>query len=114
MRRFPWTPGRFLLTVTLLAALAALLGGLMGCGNPAPVATPTPTRTPRPTATPVPPTPTPVPLPTATPTPTPLPENVNPLTGEVVADRALLDRVPVLIKITNYPPQYVWPQAGIN
>jgi hypothetical protein len=104
----------FLSTITLLAALTALLGGLAGCGGTVPTATPTPTRTPRPASSPTPPPPTPTPTPTPVPTPTPIPENVNPLTGEVVADKALLDRVPVLIKITNYPPQYVWPQAGIN
>jgi hypothetical protein len=106
----------FLSTITLLASLTALLGGLAGCGGTVPTATPTPTRTPRPTAMVLPPSPTPAPHPPPTPppTPTPIPENVNPLTGEVVADKALLDRVPVLIKITNYPPQYVWPQAGIN
>jgi hypothetical protein len=49
-----------------------------------------------------------------TPTPTPFPENVNPLTGEVMSDAGLLDRVPVAIKISNWPGQYVRPQAGIN
>ena len=58
--------------------------------------------------------PTPTPTPAFTPTPTPWPENVNPLTGEVVADASLLDRVPVAIKISNWPGQYVRPQAGIN
>jgi hypothetical protein len=43
-----------------------------------------------------------------------LPDNVNPLTGEVVADASALDRVPVAIKISNWPGQYVRPQAGIN
>ncbi|HET89975.1 MAG TPA: DUF3048 domain-containing protein, partial [Chloroflexi bacterium] len=49
-----------------------------------------------------------------TPTPTVRPENVNPLTGEVVSDASLLDRVPVVLKISNWPGQYVRPQAGIN
>ena len=57
-------------------------------------------------------------LPTSTPTmepsPTPepileavgpfdFPENVNPLTGLVVSDPAILDRRPVLVKVANYP-----------
>ncbi|MCK4316776.1 MAG: DUF3048 domain-containing protein, partial [Anaerolineae bacterium] len=50
---------------------------------------------------------------TLTPTPTPWPENVNPLTGEVVSDPSLLERVPVAIKISNWPSR-VRPQAGIN
>nr|HID13748.1 DUF3048 domain-containing protein [Anaerolineae bacterium] len=69
------------------------------------MATPPPTSTPTPAFTPT---------PTLTPTPTPLPENVNPLTGEVVDDPSTLDRVPVAIKIDNYPPDQVWPQTGIN
>ncbi len=103
-----------------LAAVALISGALGGCGGGMAAVTPTPTRTPAPpapTVTPLPtstPTPASTPTPTLTPTPTPWPENVNPLTGEVVDDPSLLDRVPVAIKISNYPPQYVWPQAGIN
>lgn len=41
------------------------------------------------------------------------PANVNPLTGEVVADPAVLDRRPLAIKISNYPA-LVRPQAGLN
>ena len=100
-----------------LAAVALVSGALGGCGSAPAEATPTPTRTPEPAAT-LPPTATPLPTatptPEFTPTPTPLPENVNPLTGEVVADTALLERVPVAIKISNWPGQYVRPQAGIN
>jgi hypothetical protein len=51
--------------------------------------------------------------PAATPTPTPWPENVNPLTGGVVDDQSKLERVPVAIKISNWPGQYVRPQSGI-
>jgi hypothetical protein len=100
-----------------LALLALVSGALGGCGGATPQVTPTPTRTPAPTATPFPtstPLPTLTPAPAFTPTPTPLPENVNPLTGEVVADASVLNRVPVAIKISNWPPQYVRPQAGIN
>jgi hypothetical protein len=104
-------------TTAGLAAMALILGALGGCGGGTVEAVPTPTRTPAPTATAPPtftPLPTPTPTPEFTPTPTPLPENVNPLTGEIVADATLLERVPVAIKISNWPGQYVRPQAGIN
>ncbi len=103
-----------------LAAFALVSSGLSGCGGGAAESTPTPTRTlapPSPTATLIPtvtPTPTLTPTPVPTPTPTVRPENVNPLTGEVVSDASLLDRVPVVLKISNWPGQYVRPQAGIN
>ena len=100
-----------------LAAVTLISGTLSGCSGGTPEATPTPTRTAAPTAPPPPtltPLPTSTPTPAFTPTPTPLPENVNPLTGEVVADASLLERVPVAIKISNWPGQYVRPQAGIN
>lgn len=104
-----------------LALLALIPGMLGGCNGGSVRATPTPTRTPTPTvmlfptatATPL-PTPTSTPTPVFTATPTPLPENVNPLTGEVVPDASVLNRVPVAIKISNWPPQHVRPQAGIN
>ncbi|MGH2537510.1 MAG: DUF3048 domain-containing protein, partial [Candidatus Promineifilaceae bacterium] len=38
----------------------------------------------------------------------------NPLTGEKVADPAVLDRRPLEIKVSNAPPEYVRPQAGLN
>lgn len=41
------------------------------------------------------------------------PENVNPLTGEVVDDPAVLDRRPIAVKISNYPT-VVRPQSGLN
>jgi hypothetical protein len=114
---------RFLLFVTAgLAAVTLTSSVLGGCSGGTAEPTPTPTRTkapppptaaPLPTATPV-QVPTPTPTPESTPTPTPRPENVNPLTGEVVDDASVLDRVPVAIKIANTWPQYVRPQAGIN
>lgn len=96
---------------------------LAGCSTPEPVATPTPTRTPPPletaTPTPLPPTPTPVPTrtPTASPTPeevvvTPLPPDVNPLTGLKMESEAVLDRMPIAIKVSNSPE--VRPQSGLN
>jgi hypothetical protein len=54
-----------------------------------------------------------MPTPTLTASPTPA-LNVNPLTGELVDDVSLLERPPVAIKISDWPPQYVRPQAGIN
>ena len=102
---------------TGLATVALFSGALGGCGSDTTEAPPTPTRTPAPTATP-PPTSTPIPTLTPTPTPSPTrspwPENVNPVTGEIVSDPSLLERVPVAIKISNWPGQYVRPQAGIN
>lgn len=41
------------------------------------------------------------------------PEGVNPLTGLPVAEPALLQRRPVLVKVSNYPPS-VRPQAGLS
>jgi len=105
---------------TGLAAVALISGALSGCGSETAEATPTPTRTAAPPAPTVPPAPTPTlpptptPTPEFTPTPTPWPKNVNPLTGEVMADAGVLERVPVAIKISNWPGQYVRPQAGIN
>lgn len=63
----------------------------------------------------------PTPAPTATLPPPPLlgqigpvfPANVNPLTGATVADVTTLQRRPVAIKVSNYPP-LVRPQAGLN
>ena len=100
-----------------LATVALVSGALGGCSAQTVEATPTPTRTREPTSTPLPtftPSPTFTPTPAFTPTPTPWPANVNPLTGEAVTDPGLLDRVPVAIKISNWPGQYVRPQAGIN
>lgn len=41
------------------------------------------------------------------------PPDVNPLTGEQVSDPSVLQRRPLAIKISNYPPE-VRPQSGIN
>jgi len=110
------TRTRFIIGVLLLALLSGIF---YGCTTE-PEATPTPTRTPagepaNPTAEPSPTsTSTPEPEPTPTSTPTPRPENVNPLTGEVVSDPSLLDRVPVAIKVSNHPGWAVRPQYGLN
>jgi Protein of unknown function (DUF3048) N-terminal domain/Protein of unknown function (DUF3048) C-terminal domain len=65
-----------------------------------------------------------LPEPSATPTETPIPlvypvgpsgfpANVNPLTGLIVSDPALLDRRPLAIKVTNFP-RTARPQAGLS
>lgn len=104
----------FIISLVLTVVLA-------GCATPEVVATPTATRTPLPEATdtPVPPTATATPRPTATlpPTPasfvaTPFPRDVNPLTGIPVEDEAVLDRIPVAIKISNSPEAR--PQSGLG
>jgi hypothetical protein len=96
---------------------------LTSCTTPEVAATPTATRTPLPEATdtPVPPTATATPRSTNTPTPTstpaalvatPFPPDVNPLTGIKVDDIAILDRIPVAIKISNSPEAR--PQSGLG
>src|SRR5512133_2675023 len=76
-------------------------------------------RTAAPTATPL-PTATNTPEPTFTPTPsriqygpTAFPENVNPLTGLVVSDPAILNRRPVMVKVANFP-RYGRPHSGLS
>lgn len=110
----------FALAALLLAAL------LLGACSPSPEATPTPTRTPQPTALPATPKPAPsntptlppTPVPTATtastPTAVPTALNINPLTGLEVADAAVLERIPLAIKISNFPAANVRPLSGIN
>jgi hypothetical protein len=43
-----------------------------------------------------------------------IPQGRNPLTGELVSDPALLQRRPILCKISNSPPEWVRPQSGLN
>ncbi len=66
------------------------------------------------------PTETPTPLPTPVPTqaivqygPDNFPTNVNPLTGLTVADPAILDRRPLMIKVSNFPREGR-PHAGLS
>ena len=109
----------------LFASLSLLLAA---CGSAAP-ATPTSTATAAATATatasPL-PTNTPLPTETSTPVPTPtlsypaegygpsnFPSNVDPLTGLEVTDPTLLDRRPMLIKVSNIPRDNR-PQWGLS
>jgi len=105
---------KFSVVLILLTVLLA------ACG-----ATPTSAPTVASTATP-PPTVTPTPLPSDTPTPAPtlpyplegygpanFPSGMNPLTGQIVANPALLDRRPMLIKVSNLP-RNVRPQWGLS
>jgi hypothetical protein len=127
--RFHW-PQRG--TLVMIASLLILSSWVTGCQRVSetvqPSETPAPTRTrhPTPTAT-TSALPTAVPSPTASlPTVTPLPTadtrtqseitfppDVNPLTGEKVADPHSLNRRPLAIKVSNYPPE-VRPQRGLS
>jgi hypothetical protein len=106
----------------LVYALMFIILALSACG-PAPSSAPVPTATPAAAPTLA---ETSTPLPTATPTsvPTPLyppegfgpanfPTDVDPLTGMKVADPALLDRRPMVIKVSNLPRD-VRPQWGLS
>lgn len=72
---------------------------------PTATATPTATSTPTPTITP-----TPVIVQYG---PTNFPDNVNPLTGLEVSDPALLNRRPLMIKVSNFPREGR-PHAGLS
>lgn len=74
------------------------------------------------TSTPIQNTPVATSAPTSTlePSPTPswlgpedFPEGVNPLTGRQVSDPSLLNRRPVMIKVSNYPA-YLRPHSGLS
>ncbi|MCC6904638.1 MAG: DUF3048 domain-containing protein [Anaerolineae bacterium] len=106
-----------ILPVSLLAFAA-----LTAC-RPAPTIPPTPTATPRaepttvavvPAAAPteIPPTPTATPVPPTG--PTGFPPNANPLTGQFVSDPTILDRRPILVKVSNNPPEIRPYQAGLQ
>lgn len=121
---------------TQAALLAQVTPTVTPSQTPSPTATDTPTNTPSPThtSTPLPtntptatptPTNTPSPTPTAAPTSTPTPiillevedfeeAGRNRLTGELVEDEELLERRPILCKISNSPKEFVRPQSGLN
>jgi hypothetical protein len=56
---------------------------------------------------------TPTPENIATQEPTPIPENINPLTGLSVDDTGIINRNPVMIKVSNYP-RTGRPHAGLS
>jgi len=122
-------------TLLLFALLLVLASIACAQSTPAPAAFPPlptlyqipTTLTPAPTGT-ITLTPTltttlsPSPIPSITPsiTPTPIvagpfifPDNVNPLTGLPVSDPKILDRLPVMIKVANYPAAGR-PHAGLS
>lgn len=109
-------------TLTLFLTLALLLTACSPLAA-SPTATLAPTETPVPTVTPSPlPTATPLPSETPVPTETPAPQvfgpedypaGVNPLTGLPAANPALLERRPVIIKVSNIP-RSVRPQWGLS
>jgi hypothetical protein len=112
--------------LVILVILSALLSACGAATTAAPTDTATsipPTDTPAPTSTNTPtPLPTDTPTPTLTPTPSypteglgpaNFPTNVNPLTGLEVANPALLDRRPMVIKVQNLP-RTGRPQWGLS
>ena len=99
------------------------LGGQPGDTAVSQAPTLPPTLPPPPTLAPPPATPTPLLQPTETLAepeavtllaPEDFGEARNRLTGEIVDDPAVLERRPLAIKISNAPPIYVRPQAGLN
>jgi len=109
----------FLRLATLILWITVSFVLLTACGSdPTPTVVP-PTRTPKPTFTIVVHTPTPEPSPTplatATPVPSPTPTAnpyLNPLTGQMVEDPAVLQRRPLLVRIGN--DAQVRPQYGLS
>jgi hypothetical protein len=107
---------QFILTATASGWTAAPPSGTplpTGTPSPSPDASPTPATQASPTATLYPTfTPIPIQLPINI-GPFNYPNDVNPLTGFKVDDLSLLERRPLIIKITNYPRR-VRPQSGIT
>ncbi len=127
MVRQPLMKGIWIVSVSILLTLA--FAGCQAETNVGPTATvvpsPTLTETPSPTATMTPSptatqtaTPTSTATPTATPTlaaygPSGFPVFVNPLTGLTVPDPQILQRLPVLVKVSNFP-RSLRPHAGLS
>ncbi len=110
----------FVLLLIISCALGEYWGGwfgLLAAASPLPTETPTPTVTASSTITP---TPTNTPTATATPTPTPIvlgpsgfPPDINPLTGLQVERQEILQRPPVMVKVSNFPRDGR-PHAGLS
>jgi Protein of unknown function (DUF3048) N-terminal domain/Protein of unknown function (DUF3048) C-terminal domain len=102
-----------------LFVLVSLAAGCQSIIPPLqPTDTPIPTRTRRPATFTQTTSASPTPTATLTPTPdtriqTAFAPDVNPLTGEKVADPNVLNRRPLAIKVSNYPPE-VRPQRGLS
>lgn len=121
---------RLLLTLLLLPTLVSAAGcqaGLPALLGSSPLDTPQAPAATLPPPTVLPPTSTPLPsatapLPTATPAiPTPavvgaanLSPEVNPLTGLPVENPENLNRLPVMIKVSNFPAGPGRPHAGLS
>jgi hypothetical protein len=110
-----WIPGR---TIPKWGIIGLLV--LAGCGSPASIKTPATapanSETPASQAADSPvftPTVSPSPSDTPTPTQTSTPEMINPLTGLPVSDASLIERRPLAVKVSNYPPT-ARPQAGLS
>jgi hypothetical protein len=112
--------------LALLLALTSACTPSVSAPPPAPTAAPPtvsrPTRAPSATAQQFELRPSSTPLPTNTPIarrPAPplavggQPANYNPLVGQLVADPTLLDRRPIVVKVTNFP-RSVRPQSGLS
>lgn len=100
----------------MLTLLAIVILVATGCAQ----GTPVPTEAPAPTQTSLPPTDTPTSSPEPSPTatvadygPVDFPPEVNPLTGLHVSDPSLLERRPILVKISNLP-RHNRPQWGLS
>ncbi len=115
----------FLRKAVIFLLLAAFLLGACRRSSPAPTPEVAATNTPRPrpsatstatiTITPT-QTQTSSPTPTFTPAahgPSGFPPNVNPLTGLFVSDPSILERNPVMVKVTNFP-RNARPHAGLS
>ena len=109
-------------SIVALVGLTVLISLIAGCQNAIQITQPTHTPQPTWTRTARPVTPTAAASPTRSATSTPTLDasiqttfaaDVNPLTGEKVADPGALNRRPLAIKVSNYPPQ-VRPQRGLT
>jgi hypothetical protein len=109
-------------TAMALIGFSVLISLIAGCQNAIPTAQPTPTLLPTFTRTSRPVTPIAAASPTWAATWTPTPDariqttfaaDVNPLTGAKVTDPNVLNRRPLAVKISNYPPE-VRPQRGLS
>lgn len=82
--------------------------------GPTAIPTFTPAAVVEPTAVPPTETPTPAPVIEGLIGPDEYPDDVNPLTGLVMADPTVLDRRPIAVKISNSPARYVRPHSGLD